>query len=329
MRRCILIVPYFGRFHNYFQLFLDSCAFNSDFDWIIFTDDERKFRYPSNVKVIYTKFETIVNRFRNILDFKICLDNPYKLCEYKNLYGLAFQKEINGYEFWGYCDVDLIFGKISDYITNDILENYDRVLSRGHLTLMRNIEKVNNMYKIIDKRIPLNYRYAFTTHYICHFDENEHWSAVAEDNGIRVWSHVIYADIDCEKFRFHLIYGNCKHKRQIFIHRSDGRLKRYYIEENSKNHVKSDEWCYIHLQKRTMKNMLTDIDNTNYIIVPNAFKSIPVKMNKRKLILDNSVDSLYLERRITRVKEIIKNIKQGALRARMFVYQKNRKEHER
>ena len=35
--KAIFIIPYFGHFNNYFQLFLNSCAYNRDFDWLIFT----------------------------------------------------------------------------------------------------------------------------------------------------------------------------------------------------------------------------------------------------------------------------------------------------
>ena len=41
-----IIVPYFGKMPNYFQLFLNSCASNKKFDWLIFSDDKAKYDYP-------------------------------------------------------------------------------------------------------------------------------------------------------------------------------------------------------------------------------------------------------------------------------------------
>ncbi|WP_333562533.1 DUF6625 family protein, partial [Lactobacillus amylovorus] len=45
MKKGAFIIPYFGHFNNYFQLFLNSCKYNSNYDWIIFTDDRTKYDY--------------------------------------------------------------------------------------------------------------------------------------------------------------------------------------------------------------------------------------------------------------------------------------------
>ena len=45
------IVPYFGRFPSNFQLWLNSCAWNTDFYWLVFTDDRTCYNYPKNVSI--------------------------------------------------------------------------------------------------------------------------------------------------------------------------------------------------------------------------------------------------------------------------------------
>ena len=45
MLKKILIIPYFGKFNNYFELWLKSCEYNTDFDWLIFTDDKTNYQY--------------------------------------------------------------------------------------------------------------------------------------------------------------------------------------------------------------------------------------------------------------------------------------------
>ena len=66
--KAIFIIPYFGHFNNYFQLFLNSCAYNRDFDWLIFTDDQTNYKYPHNVRVEYCSFQDIQNKFREKFD---------------------------------------------------------------------------------------------------------------------------------------------------------------------------------------------------------------------------------------------------------------------
>ena len=57
------IVPYFGTFPQYFQLFLKSCELNPNYDWLLFTDDERLFNYPSNVHVNLISFNSLLRIF--------------------------------------------------------------------------------------------------------------------------------------------------------------------------------------------------------------------------------------------------------------------------
>ena len=173
MNRCIFIIPYFGKFKNYFQLFLNSCGKNTAFDWLIITDNRDEYRYPQNVQIQYMNFQTLRKHIQCMYDFRIRLEAPYKICDYKLAFGEIFNKQIKGYEFWGFCDTDLIFGDIGKFITEQLLDSCDKILFRGHMTLMRNEYKCNNLYKIRKNGMPVDYRYAFSTDYICHFDEHE------------------------------------------------------------------------------------------------------------------------------------------------------------
>ena len=53
----------------------------------------------------FTDFQKLV---QNAFDFKIILDRPYKLCEYKQAYGYILQSYIKSYDFWGFGDLDLV-----------------------------------------------------------------------------------------------------------------------------------------------------------------------------------------------------------------------------
>ena len=41
-------------------------------------------------------FESLRNRIQKLYDFKISLEKPYKLCDYKPAYGEIFKPEISG-----------------------------------------------------------------------------------------------------------------------------------------------------------------------------------------------------------------------------------------
>lgn len=320
MNRCIFIIPYFGQFKNYFQLFLNSCERNPDFDWMILTDNYGIYRYPQNVHVQYLNFQTLKEQIQSKYDFRIRLEAPYKICEYKLAFGDLFQNLIAKYEFWGFCDTDMIFGDIGRFITDRLLDSYDKLLFRGHLTLMKNEDKCNYLYKLKKDGMPVDYRYAFSTDYICHFDEHEMWEKVAETEGIREYRKIIYADIDCDKYAFKLAGGTGENNRQIFEY-NNGKILRYYI--NSSGETDVDEWCYIHLQKRKME-VRKGLDDSHYLIVPNKFIKYE-KMIDNETIMANSNNNLYLNRKYSRGKEIIRNVRQGALKCRLHVWRMRNK----
>ena len=56
-------------------------------------------------------------RIQRIFDFPISLERPYKLCDYKPSYGEVFKDELAGYDFWGNCDIDLVWGNIKKNFT--------------------------------------------------------------------------------------------------------------------------------------------------------------------------------------------------------------------
>lgn len=313
MNRCVFIIPYFGRFNNYFQFFLDSCAPNTNMDWLIITDDRRSFEVPSNVNMIYDSFESLKNRIRALYDFDIRLKAPYKLCDYRLAYGEIFADYIKNYDFWGFCDTDIILGNVSDYINDRILDSYDKILFRGHMTLLRNNEQCKNLYKIKKTGMPVDYRYAFTTDYSCHFDEHEMWQGICKEEGIREFRDVVYADINCDIYPFKLVGGKNGNARQVFEYKN-GHIVRHYISEDGT--VENDEWCYIHLQKRKME-ISSHVNTNRYLIIPNKF--VEYEDPVVELIQAYSYKNIYISRKINRIKEIIKNIRQGALRCRIQV----------
>ena len=103
------VVPYFGKFPKGFQFWLLSCKCNPSIDWLIFTDDKTPYDYPENVKVTYWTFNQMKKKAQAIYDFQIFLERPYKLCDFKPAYGEIFADELKNYDFWGHCDIDLVW----------------------------------------------------------------------------------------------------------------------------------------------------------------------------------------------------------------------------
>lgn len=315
MKKAAFIIPYFGKFNNYFQLFLNSCKFNEDYDWIIFTDDKTDYNYPNNIKVNYIEFEELKKLFQSKFDFEIELSRPYKLCDYKVSYGYVFEEYLKEYLFWGHCDTDLIFGRINDFITSNDLEKYEKIGILGHFTLYKNtkennrmfMQKINNLkrYKEVFKDLDNN-----------SFDEefNNSINNIYLNCGKSIKQDINEANIYTKSSNFKLVKMNLenhmyeveRNKKAFFIW-DNGRLYRY---EKRGKEIKRNEFLYIHMQSRKMK--INNLSNKNkYKIIPNCFenletekidfKNIKIKhFNLHYFILRSKNLKMKLKRRIKR-----------------------------
>ena len=170
MKKCCFIIPYFGKFNNYFPLFLKTCAWNKDFNWLVVTDDETKYDYPNNFRVVRMSFQQLKSLVQSKFNFPISLDRPYKLCDYKPAYGYIFEDYLSDYKFWGHCDTDVLMGDLSKFFTDNVFDKYDKIGCLGHMVLYRNTHENNRVFMHDYKGVSL-FKNAFTTDDIKTFDE--------------------------------------------------------------------------------------------------------------------------------------------------------------
>ena len=155
MKRIALINFYFAnKIPDYMPFYLSSVAYNNSIDLYLFTNlniDNK----AANIKIIKTTFnwfsDRIVSTVENEMRKKgindtVEIKSAYKLADFRPTFGLCFQEYLNGYDFWGGCDLDLIFGNIRKYITDDILDKYDKIYEHGHFFLIRNTLECNTAF---------------------------------------------------------------------------------------------------------------------------------------------------------------------------------------
>ena len=106
---------------------------------------------------------------------------------------------IKNYDFWGHCDIDLVFGDIRKFITDDILNYYDKIFFRGHLSLYRNIEKMNNLFKL--NYSGNNFKKVFTNEKIYGFDEWNGIYKICNENDIKSYNKNVIVDVSI-KYKF-------------------------------------------------------------------------------------------------------------------------------
>ncbi|MCC6287479.1 MAG: hypothetical protein IT249_06310 [Chitinophagaceae bacterium] len=176
-----LIILYFGKWPNWFNIFLQSCCQNRSVQFIIFTDCIIPSRCPPNTSFIPFTLECFNKLATEKLGLEINLQRAYKICDLRPAFGLIFEDYVSQYVFWGHTDIDIIWGDISEFITDDILSQHDIITSRknfitGHFTLYRNKQIINELF-LKSK----DYKKVFTSDCSLCFDEcnNLWWKLIA------------------------------------------------------------------------------------------------------------------------------------------------------
>lgn len=270
------VVPYFGHLPASSQLWLLSCKMNPTVDWILLTDDRTPYDYPENVHVHYCTYEEIKARIAAHFDFPVLIDKPWTLCKFKPAYGEIFAQELAGYDFWGHCDMDLVFGDIRHFLTEDILSQYDKIGFQGHSTLYRNTPEVNARYRHIGEGI-LNFREAFQSESGRCFDEGD-MERIYQDLGIPYYHEINFAHLNPCENSFYL--GNLakedayKNKRQIIMWK-DGKIYRKYVYNGE---IHTEEYMYFHTFMRPIKYKITEYTPEGcYVAYPDKFIKIDEK----------------------------------------------------
>lgn len=289
MKNCCFVIPYFGRFPNYFQLFLNSCKYHPDFNWLIFSDDTSTYDFPPNVRLVRMTFEELKKHIQSFFDFEIVLPSPYKLCDYKPSYGYVFHEYLKDFRFWGYCDIDVIMGNLSRYLTSQLFETYDKIFCLGHMTLFKNTEENNRLF-MSEFNGQMLYKQAFTTENIVTFDEewrdenninqmflNEGKSVFMEDYSMN--PSIIYNNFVRVKYIGHVEsadshgYQTECPKKALYVW-DKGHIYRYFFEGKQ---FRKEEYIYMHFQMRKMKvdKRVTTLDQ--FKIIPDKFLPLEVE----------------------------------------------------
>ncbi len=275
-RTICLVVPHFGEFPNYVDLVFKTCEYNPSINWLIFSDCTNYSYLPSNIKIIKMSF----GEFREIIqakfEFKLALDRPYKLCDFKPAYGCILGDYLRGYDFWGHCDLDLIFGDIRTFVSEDVLSKYKKIFTLGHLSIYKNVDEINHAFMLSDDNI--SYKKIFTNPKNFIFDERDYGiNKLLKDRGIEIYpGEGKIADISIMQRKFLLaspmITSNfINHKKQVFYWSNGKTYRDYIIEDTGK--IITEEVAYIHFKKRGQLPVYLDTkkEPLSFYVTPDGF----------------------------------------------------------
>jgi len=146
-----IIIPYFGRWPFWMDFFVESCRWNPGVSWLLYTDCDPLPDCPDNVCQIPISFEDYNDLVSAELEIPFKPASPYKLCDLKPALGWVHRRELVNYNFWGFGDIDVIYGQLLPYY-EPLLHTYECVSSHarrisGHLCLLKNNERMSNTFR--------------------------------------------------------------------------------------------------------------------------------------------------------------------------------------
>lgn len=153
--RILFVIPYFGRWPFWLPLFLESCRRNSDIDWLLFSDCGKPDNLPPNVSVQSISFDDYCRTVSERLKINFAPKSACKLCDIKPALGYIHADRLEGYDFWAFGDIDLVYGDLRSYFTAERLARYDFFSTHerrvaGHLCLMRNTRSKRELFMRIE-----------------------------------------------------------------------------------------------------------------------------------------------------------------------------------
>ena len=264
-----IIACYMGDLPGSYKLWEKSCFYNPGYDFILVTDQDIA-SSCGNLRIVKISLGEFSRFISDRLEVQVEVDRPYKLCDFRPMFGVIFSELLERYDFWGHCDLDQIFGSLESFITQDVLAHNKKIYQLGHLTLYKNDYEMNHLY---EQEGGMDWRTAVLDGHSCFFDE----VVIREKcqyNNINVYTQRDYADIDPWHRRFKLSdelisierkrYNN--KKNQIFYW-AKGKIYRAFIDLDGE--LKNDEFCYLHFQKRNLPPPKFDVEVVESFYITN------------------------------------------------------------
>lgn len=261
MDRIAIIIPYFGKFRQSINLFLESCRRNPQIDWLFYTDCPWPSAepIPANIRWTFTTLEATKALAEEKLQAPVNLERPYKLCDLKVFYGKIYEDDLKEYSWWGFGDTDVIYGDIHGFLKKIAYQNWDKINCWGHFTLLRNNSACVEAYKT---ELPgaIGWQEVLSSETNVGYDERD-YNPKFLSTGKTIYEGLWSADIDIFYKRMRCVdtktircfcklkipkFAPVNYAHQLFAIEG-GKTYRFYLGSDGK--VRKEEFAYIHFRE--------------------------------------------------------------------------------
>jgi hypothetical protein len=206
----VFLQTQFGSPHAWTEQYFENFRRLAPYDWHLKVFTPNCWPGADNIEIVpmtLGDFDQLIERHVGVRvgNYLTGKGVPSKLVsDFYPAYGQIFQDYIQGFDFWGFTNWDMVYGRLDRYVPDELLETCDIWADdvnaiNGIFTLMRNNEYVNNLFR----HVP-DWAFAFTTHEPFAFDEIRMTEAVRK-----------LADAGAVRFKYPHYFGNHSYDRLI------------------------------------------------------------------------------------------------------------------
>jgi hypothetical protein len=192
-RSIVILIAHFGRWPPWINFFAESCRFNRNVDWVLFSDCGPIENASPNLRVVDVSFDDYKRKVSHALDIRFDPEEPYKLCDIRPAFGVVHRDIIDGYDFFGFGDLDVIYGRLREFYNEQLLSLFSAISSHpervsGHLFLLRNEPALVEAFQLVQ-----DWQTILSDPDHHSFDEDHFTRVLKENNGERCWFREAYS----------------------------------------------------------------------------------------------------------------------------------------
>ena len=155
MKKILILIPWFGPWPEWIDLFIETCKWNPTIDWLFITDTPRPQNRVDNVRYLVMSLDDFNKKVSEKLDMDVRLNNGYKFCDLRPALGFILEEHLAGYDYFGFGDCDVFYGDLRSFLTDELLTHealsFHEPIFSGHFMLLKNCEKVLKGFQVLDK----------------------------------------------------------------------------------------------------------------------------------------------------------------------------------
>lgn len=232
MNKIVLIQLWLGKIPDYFWFHYETTK-NLPIDFLFISDQDIELDSPNykNIKVTKEEISSLVLD-KTGKDIKI--NNFRNVTTLKPLLGDLFEDYVIGYDFFGYYDIDILFGDFDKYINNN-LDKYDVISfgnenfhnrTSGPFTIIKNTIENRKLYK---KEIEA-FVYKIKNYQSESFDEHEFNRLLIDNYNVKI----LYDSCNSSRDDGKNLYDSVWSGNQLCINGNEKFIFHFYDKKNTK-----------------------------------------------------------------------------------------------